>query len=126
MHMDGSPSIRRALVADGLFCIVAGAAVATTSGWLVDEVPVARRGWIVAAGVISAVWGLLLVGAARRYPTRAMVLLVAVVNAVFVAASLAWLVIDGEAMSALGIAVVGIIGISVLRFAISQASLLRQ
>jgi hypothetical protein len=126
MHRSGSQIIRRALIVDGLFCVGVGALLAIAAGWLAGELPVSDDWLIVAAGVVTALWGALLVVASRSFPARALLMLVAAVNVATVVAVLAWLAIDGEAMSGIGIAVVGILGVSVLRFAIYQVMLLRQ
>jgi hypothetical protein len=126
MHLSGSPIVRRTLIVDGLFCVVVGLAVLLLSGWLADQLPVSETWLVVAAGAVTVVWGVLLVVASRAFPNRAAVTFVASVNVVFVVATVAWLVLEGPEMTAFGIAVVGALGVAVLRFAIYQVTLLRQ
>jgi hypothetical protein len=114
------------LIVDGLFCLVVGGLLVLASGWLPDELPVAETWMIAAAGIVTAVWGALLAVASRRLPTRGLLGSVAIVNALAVIAVLVWLVAEGSEMSGIGLAVVGVLGISVLRFAIYQSAVLRQ
>ena len=95
------------------------------SDWLDDELPVSSRWPIAVAGLLMAAWGGLLVGTSRWKPSREMLSVVAIVNVVVALATVPWLVLQGSEMSGIGIAVVGILGISVLRFAIHQFLILR-
>ena len=126
MHTSGSSRFRRALLADGAFCVVVGVLVAVFTPWLEDELPVPESWLITAAGMVTAAWGGLLLAASRLYPTRRALGFVASVNVVVVLAALAWLVLEGGEMTGTGIVVVGALGISVLRFAIYQTGLFRQ
>jgi hypothetical protein len=125
MHRSGAFIFKRALFVDGTFCVVAGLLLALSAGWLESELP--APGWfIVTAGLVSAGWGALLIAASRMLPTRSALGAVAIVNWLVVVATLAWLALEGGDMSGVGLAAVGILGISVLRFAVYQSMVLRQ
>lgn len=126
MHTSGSSIIRRALLADGVFCVAAGLLIAACTPWLEDKVAIPDRWMIFVAGLITAVWGGLLVVASRVYPTRQSLGFVATVNVMTVLVILGWLLLEGAEMTGTGIVVVGALGICVLRFAIYQSGLLRQ
>ena len=59
-------------------------------------------------------------------PTRGVLGFVVVANVVTVVATLVWLVWKGFEMSGAGLAVVGVLGIIVLRFAVYQSAELRK
>lgn len=126
MHTTGSPTIRRALLVDGVFCLVAGLLVTVFTPWLEDELPVAE-GWLITmAGLVTSAWGVFLLVASRAYATRQALGAVAIVNVIVVVAMLVWLILEGGAMTGSGLVVVGVLGISVLRFAVYQVGLLRR
>lgn len=126
MHTSGSPIIRRALFADGAFCVVVGLLIAALTAWLEDELPVPESWLITVAGIVTVAWGALLMVASRVYATRQALGGVAIVNVVVVVAMLAWLILEGGEMTGFGIVVVGVLGIAVLRFAVYQSGLLRR
>lgn len=126
MHRSGSLIVRRALFVDGAFCVVVGLLLAAAARWLDGELPVPEEWVITVAGLVTAVWGAALLVISQRYPTRRALFAVAIVNTVVVLAVLVWLVLDATSMSGTGLAVAGIIGISVFRFALYQAMVLRQ
>lgn len=125
MHRSGAPILRRALFSDGLFCVIVGVAIALAAAWLDGEVDLPAE-WVLAAGIVTAVWGAVLIVASRRAATRSAVGLVAAVNAVAVVALAAWLAVAWGEMTTMGLVVAAVLAISVLRFAIYQARLLRR
>jgi hypothetical protein len=126
MHLSGSLTIRRALFMNGTFCLVGGPLLAISASWLEGELPVASALSIAVAGVVTAVWGALLLVASRIASTRNTLGVVAVVNILVVVALLVWLLLEGREMTGIGLAVTGVIVVAVVRFAVYQSMLLRQ
>ncbi len=126
MHLSGSLTIRRALFVDGVFCVIAGALLALAAAWLEGELPVPSLWPLAIAGGVAAGWGALLLVASHYAPTRNVLGLAAIVNTLTVVALLVWLVLEGSEMTGIGLAVTGVVGIAVVRFAVYQSMLLRQ
>lgn len=125
MYPSGADTIKQALIADGGFCAAVGVMMALAANYLDSEIGVTATWMVRTAGIVVAIWGSLLIAAASVLPTRTIVGGVCVANFTCVAAMIAWLAFRRSEMSEIGIAVVVILAVSVLLFAVHQLQVLR-
>lgn len=116
----------RALLVDGVFCVVAGLLVAARADELADDLGLPSDWLPAVAGLVTVAWGIALVLAARYRANRNVLRLVAAVNAMVAAGGVLWLVLDGSAMSDAGRAVVAFLTLAVAAFAAWDLWLLRR